>query len=154
VFRWSDPGSGLPHRELPATPDLATPTALKHVPVDAIRRRHILVAHLVGDVLLVSARGEQRRDARVTQRVRCHLFADSRKPRVSPLPVRLLERGRDHVLGDGVAGPALASCVEERGLPRLPSVTASRLVCGEFLLQVVVDIDAAYAGWRLRIEDT
>jgi hypothetical protein len=58
-FRLADIGGGLAHRELPAAADLAAPTALQHVPIDSAGRRHVLVADLVGDVVLVGAGREQ-----------------------------------------------------------------------------------------------
>jgi hypothetical protein len=70
----------LAHRELPAATDLAALTALEHLPVDAVRRRHVLVADLGSNVVLVGARGEQGRDAGVPQRVGRDLLADWRRP--------------------------------------------------------------------------
>ena len=57
----------LAHRELPAATDLAALTALEHIPVDAVRSRHVLVADLGSNVVLVGAGGEQGRNAGVPQ---------------------------------------------------------------------------------------
>src|SRR4051794_1921844 len=55
------PRRGLTHGTPPAMADLAAPAALEHIPIDAVGRRHVLVADLRGHVVLVGAGGEQRR---------------------------------------------------------------------------------------------
>ena len=68
----------LAHRELPAATDLAALTALEHIPIAAVRSRHVLVADLGSNVVLVGAGGEQGRNAGVPQRVGRDLLADRR----------------------------------------------------------------------------
>jgi hypothetical protein len=51
------------HLQLTVAPDLATLPPLQHVPVDAVGRRHVLVSHLCGHVLLVGAGGEVQQEA-------------------------------------------------------------------------------------------
>jgi hypothetical protein len=112
-FRLADLGGRLAHGELPAAADLTAPSTLQHVPIDPVGRRDVLVTDLVSHIVLIGAGREQRRDARVPQRVRRDLLADRRKTRIRPLPIRLFERGRDHVPRDRVARPALAAGVDK-----------------------------------------
>jgi NADPH-dependent 2,4-dienoyl-CoA reductase/sulfur reductase-like enzyme len=49
----------LMHRQLAATPDLATLPSLEYVSVDAVGRGHVLVPDLVGDVFLIGSGGKQ-----------------------------------------------------------------------------------------------
>ena len=127
------------HRKLPTAPDLTALAPLQHVPLDAVGRVHVLVPDLVSHVLLVGARGEQRRDPGAAQRMRGDPLADRGKPCLAALKVGLFEEDwRDHVLRDGVARPAFAAGVKDAGLPGLPPIAARGLVRRELLLKIVV----------------
>lgn len=103
-------GRVLVHRQLAAPPDLTPSAPLQHVPVGAVRRRHVLVSHLVGHVLLVGAGGEERGDVAVSPTRCCRQF-DQRlsdpKPGRHPGPRCCTSAGRRGLGGPGHGRDAL-----------------------------------------------
>lgn len=140
------------HRQLTAASDLSAPTSLQHVSVDAVGRRHVLVSDLVGHYSWSAPAGEERRDARIAQRVRADLSQDRGDPGLLAPPVGFFEGRRNHVLRDGVARPALAPRVQECRRAGLPCFAARGLVRGELFLKIVMDVHSAHARRRLRVE--